>query len=158
MKRSNVNIQTIKKIRLGDLLIKLGHLNSEQLQNALRVQQEKGGKLGYILMNLGYIDEKTLIEALARQLKIPLLDLTTYPINIEHARTLPEDIARRCRAILVEGVGSQKGESLIGMADPTDLMAYDEITCLISKEARIAIVLESDLFRTLDVVYQHRIN
>lgn len=156
IKGYNLKNQNVKKIRLGDLLINLGYLTSDQLQYALKVQQKHGGKLGYILMNLGYIDEKILIETLAKQLNIPLIDLKTHPINIANAQKLPENIARQCRGILIEGIGYQKGEWLIGMADPTDLMAYDEIICSLKKEARTAIVLESDLMNTLDEVYRYR--
>ena len=43
---------------------------------------------------------------------------------------------------------------LVGMADPTDLFAYDELAKRLKQPLRIAVVSESELLRMLDVVYR----
>jgi MSHA biogenesis protein MshE len=43
---------------------------------------------------------------------------------------------------------------LIGMNDPTDLIAYDELSRHVNEHFRIAVVSEIDLFRVIDEVYQ----
>jgi MSHA biogenesis protein MshE len=44
---------------------------------------------------------------------------------------------------------------LIGMADPTDLFAYDELSKRLKQPLRIALVSEGELLRMLDVLYRH---
>lgn len=60
-----------KRIRIGDLLINLGLITSEQLQTALEHQKREGGKLGEILIKLGFITETSLINTLTIQLGVP---------------------------------------------------------------------------------------
>lgn len=56
-----------KGLRLGDILIKLGHLNKEQLQKALKQQSDEKLLLGEILIRLNYIKPEHLAQALIHQ-------------------------------------------------------------------------------------------
>jgi MSHA biogenesis protein MshE len=64
---------------------------------------------------------------------------------------LPEVQARRFRALVLQ---SDARGLLIGMADPTDLMAYDELSSRLKQPLRIALVKEADLLKTVDIVYR----
>lgn len=141
----------IKKVRLGDLLYNAGYLSDIQLQNALKVQKEEGGKLGDILIRLGYIDEMKLVKALSDQLNVPFIDLKNYPLKPEIILKLPERIARRYRVILID---IENDHSLVGMADPTDLVAYDELRRILGGNLKVAVVTENALFRVFDLVYR----
>ncbi|MBT6703644.1 MAG: Flp pilus assembly complex ATPase component TadA [Gammaproteobacteria bacterium] len=140
-----------KKIRLGDLLVDKGLITSDQLQLALQEQKKLGRKLGSTLVELGMIDEDSILKLLSNQLSIPLIDLTNYTYNEEVIRTLSESIARRYRAIVLE---DRANDYLVGMADPTDLYAVDEIQEKLSKPLTQAIVRENDLLVTFDKVYR----
>ncbi|MDP3715888.1 MAG: GspE/PulE family protein, partial [Burkholderiales bacterium] len=64
---------------------------------------------------------------------------------------LPETQARRFRAIVLE----DKGESyMVGMADPTDLTAYDEIARVLKRDIDLAVVTETELLRAIDRSYR----
>jgi MSHA biogenesis protein MshE len=67
-------------------------------------------------------------------------------------RLLPETHARRYRAIVL----SERGDELtVGMADPTDIFAYDApVAHSEADRSDIALVRESDLLRTIDIVYR----
>ena len=43
---------------------------------------------------------------------------------------------------------------LVGMADPTNIFAYDELSQILNEPIRMAIVRESDLLQTIDTVYR----
>src|SRR5574343_981118 len=113
-----------EKIRLGEILVQQGLLTPEQLTHALQEQQRTGRKLGRVFIESGFVTEIQISEALARQLQIPFIDLKHFNANPETVRKLPEAQARRFRALVLEDRGDT---FLIGMADPTDLFAYDEI-------------------------------
>jgi len=64
---------------------------------------------------------------------------------------LPEAQARRFRALVLQ---SDARGLLVCMADPTDLVSYDELANRLKQPLRIALVKEADLLKTVDVVYR----
>jgi len=140
-----------KKLRIGELLVKGGLITQEQLAVALETQKKTGHKLGDTLVALGTLTSKRMLQCLADQLQIPYIDLQTFKFDPPTVRLLPEGHARRFRAIALE---DHPTHLLIGMADPTDLFAFDELAKLIKRPVRQAIVRETDLLRALDKVYR----
>lgn len=140
-----------RKIRIGDLLVSNGVISEAQLMTALAEQKKTGQKLGYTLIDRGFIDEDRLLQFLSQQLQIPLVDLTTYVVDPQTVRLLPETVARRYRIVVLE---DRAQDVLLGMADPTDLFAFDEASRLLKKRVRQAVVRESDLLRKLGRWYQ----
>ena len=140
-----------EKIRLGEVLLQQGHLSQEQLEAALREQKRSGRKLGRVLIDSGYLTEDQIAGALARQLDIPFIDLKRFNIKPELAARLPETLARRFRAMVLD---EDAGGYRIGFADPTDLFAYDEIARNLKKDVQQAVVAESALLQTIDRIYR----
>ena len=146
-----------EKARLGEVLIQQKLLTQEQLNLALEEQKHSGRKLGRVrrlgrvLIGLGYVTEEVIAQALATQLQIPFIDLKHYNIKPEVTPKLPEIHARRFRAILLE---ENDKTARVGMSDPTDLNAYDEIARIMQREIEIAVVTESQLMVTIDRVYR----
>ncbi len=142
-----------QKIRLGDLLIQQGLLTEEQLKIALDEQKRTGRKLGRVFVESGYVTESGISQALARQLRIPYIDLGNFAPKPDLIKLLPEAPARRFRALVLGETGD--GRLQIGMSDPTDLQAYDEITRQVRREIDLAVVTESQLLAMIDRIY-HR--
>jgi MSHA biogenesis protein MshE len=143
--------QGTKKIRIGDLLVEHDVITEEQLQTALREQRKLGRKLGQTLIALGYIDEDRLLNFLAKQLSLPLIDLRKHELKPETVTKLPETFARRYRALVIK---EQPDQYVVGMADPTDLFAYDEIGRRLGRHVAPAIVRESELLEAFDRIYR----
>jgi len=140
-----------KKIRLGDLLIQEGLLTVDQLKLSLDEQARTGRKLGRIFVDSGYAAEEEISKALARQLQAPFIDLRTYRLDNELILSLPEAQARRFRAVVLE----DRGHSLlVGLADPTDLAAYDELMRILRRDIDLAVVTESQVLATIDRTYR----
>ena len=140
-----------KKIRLGELLIEQKVINEAQLNQALAEQKRTGRKLGRVLTDLGIVEEQQLNDALARHLQIPFVDLRQMTLEPSVVKLLPEALARRFRALVLQ---QDKNGLTIGMADPTDLFVYDELVNRLKQPLRIALVREAELLRTMDVVYR----
>ena len=143
-----------EKIRLGDFLIAQGLLTSEQLGLALEEQKRSGRKLGRIFIDAGYVSEKDITKALGRQLRAPFVDLNLVKPKPDLINLLTEAAARRYRAIVID-VEEDIGALMVGFADPTDLVAYDEVARLLQRDITLAVVMESQLLSTLDRVYRH---
>ncbi|MEO5378824.1 MAG: Flp pilus assembly complex ATPase component TadA [Magnetococcus sp. DMHC-6] len=143
--------QQRKKVRIGDQLVENGLISVEQLQQTLANQKKTGKKFGQSLIQLGILPERTFLEFLASQLDLPFVDVKQFAFKPELIARIPESSARRFRAIaLAEG---EEG-LLVGMADPADIFVYDELTRLLKKPPRLAMVSETELLKVLDRVYR----
>ena len=140
-----------EKIRLGDLLVQQKLISQEQLATALEKQKASGRKLGRVLVESAFVTEDEISGAIARQLDIPLLDLRQIHVRPETVRLLPEQLARRFRAVVVE----LKDEKVrVAMADPTDLFAYDEIVNHLKREVDVSVANEGSLAQFIDLIYR----
>ena len=140
-----------EKVRLGDLLVQQKLISQEQLKFALEQQKRSGRKLGRLLVDNAFVTEENISEALGKQLNIPYINLKYFNINIELVRLLQESQARRFRAMVLE---ERNGILLVGMADPTDLTAFDEITRIVKRDIDIAVVTEGQLLESIDRGYR----
>ncbi|BDT58855.1 MSHA biogenesis protein MshE [Massilia varians] len=140
-----------EKIRLGEVLIQQKLLSEEQLEQALADQKRTGRKLGRVFVESGFVTEDQISGALARQLNIPYINLKFYNINAELVRLLPETAARRFRALVLE---DRRETLLVGVSDPTDLFAYDEIARLLRKTVELAVVNETEVLGAIDRIYR----
>ena len=141
-----------KKIRIGDLLVEHEVISGAQLEEALVAQKTSGHKLGKILIENGYVTEEKLLGLLSTQLSIPFIDLVHYKFEPETIKLIPEIQARRFRALALKDQGATV---LVGMSDPTNIFAYDELSRIINKPIEMAVVREHDLLETIDLVYRH---
>lgn len=140
-----------EKIRLGEILLGQKLVSEEQLKFALDEQKRTGRKLGRFFVEQAFVTEEQISEAVAKQLNIPFINLKYYNLKPEVVRLLPETQARRFRAMVME----QKGSGvLVGMADPTDLFAYDEIARIVKRDINLAVVNETLLLATIDRMYR----
>ena len=140
-----------EKVRIGDLLVNEQLISPDQLKAALDEQKRTGRKLGRVLVDNGFVTEEKISEALAKQLHVPYINLKYYNINIGQVRKLPENQARRFRAIVLE---ERNGVLLVGMADPTDLFAFDEISRIVKCDIDVAVVTEGQLLESIDRGYR----
>src|SRR5665647_1735712 len=124
-----------EKVRLGEILVQQKLLSEEQLGLALADQKRTGRKLGRVFVENGFVSEEQISGAIARQLDIPYLNLKFYNTSADVVRLLPETQSRRFRALVLE---DRRTSLLVGMSDPTDLFAYDEIARLLKKPVELA--------------------
>src|SRR5437763_7649590 len=140
-----------EKVRLGEILVQQKLLSEEQLNQALADQKRTGRKLGRVFVENGFVTEDQISGALARQLGIPYINLKFYNINQDVVRLLPETQARRFRALVLE---DRRETVLVGVSDPTDLFAYDEIARLLKKGVELAVVNETEVLAAIDRIYR----
>ncbi|HSQ05407.1 MAG TPA: GspE/PulE family protein, partial [Burkholderiales bacterium] len=140
-----------EKIRLGEILVQQKLLSAEQLEQALADQKKSGRRLGRVVVEKGYATEEQIAAALAHQLNVPYINLKYYNINRDATPRLPEAQARRFRALVLD---STPDTVKVGMADPTDLMAYDALARTLKRDIDLAVVSESELLQTVDRIYR----
>ena len=130
-----------KKVRFRDFLVRAGVITEEQLEQALERQQKTGQKIGEALVDLGVMSPRKLHRCLAKHMHVDFVDLGNADLREETILLLKESQARRHRALVLQ---DDDKELLIGMADPGDIHAYDELSRLLKRPLRLALVNEAD--------------
>ena len=138
-----------KKLRLGEYLIKSGIIDEDTLAKALDLQKQQKKRLGRILVDMGAADEVAIAKTLAIQLKIPYGRLNDVKISKEVISLVPAELAENHLVIPLK----KKGQSLlVGMANPLDLFAMDDLRFFTQMPIDVAVVPEGDI---LDAIQRH---
>ena len=110
--------------RIGETLVSIGVITEPQLNEALACQRAQGGRLGSILMKLGLVTEEQITKALAERLGTPALNLADFHPKADVLRLVPMEVALKQEVVPLERTGTALR---VAMADPTDMLALDEI-------------------------------
>ena len=110
--------------RLGDILIREGLITREQLTAALNEQKSSGHRLGYVLVKLGLVQELEVTKVLARQSRMPAVDLTRFEVDPKILKMVPADFALKHVVLPLK----REGRTLtVAMADPTNSGTLDDL-------------------------------
>ena len=110
--------------KIGEILIEAGYITEEQLEKALKEQAVTGEKLGEILIKKGWIGKEELDQSLAKQIGVSRFDLSSYIVDPEVIRLVPEHLARQYKLIPVFKV---ENTLTIAMVGPTNVFIIDEL-------------------------------
>jgi type IV pilus assembly protein PilB len=114
----------MKKKRLGEVLLERGYVSEKNLQSALRDQRAKFVHLGELMLERGFVEKKELVTSLSEVSGVPYFDCTSIQIPFTTLALIPQELARRIRAIPVKHEG--KDLSVV-MSEPQDLPVLDEL-------------------------------
>jgi Type II secretion system (T2SS), protein E, N-terminal domain len=88
-----------KSARLGEVLLKAGHITAEQLEEGLELQRGTPLRLGQMLVRLGWVRETTMRDALCTQLQVNFVDIDAIDIDPALAQLIPANLARQHRVV-----------------------------------------------------------
>jgi len=138
--------------RLGKILVGAKMITEQQLNEALAAQKQKGGgKLGSTLVKMGLIEEEKLLGFLAQQYRMQAVDLKMYQ-NIDPAiiKLVPLDMVKKHMVLPLKRVGATL---TIAMADPTNMLALDDLKFRTNYTVEPAIASESALIDAIKKYY-----
>jgi type IV pilus assembly protein PilB len=141
-----------RRRKLGDILIEQGLISPEQIQRVLEQQKREYKRFGEIVRDLRIVTESNLIRALAEQLDVEIFDLNDYEPDEALASRIPEDVARRTRAVPV--TLAEEGEVLkVAVLDPMDVAKLDDLKRLAGIEIEPLIGTQADIERAIERLY-----
>jgi MSHA biogenesis protein MshE len=132
---------------LGALLVREGLISNEQLELALIDQQGTGLRLGELLVQWGWVESAAISRALAEQYELEFVDLDAAEIDPAAVERLPAAEARWRGAIPIRMLENDR--LLVGVADPTDVGACDELRVLLGGKVALVVVDQLELHRAL---------
>jgi len=141
--------------RLGDLLVREGLITREQLEKALQEQRQSGTRVGYNLVKLGFIQETELTKMLARQYKMPAVDLSKFEVDPRIAKLIPGDLAIKHLVLPLK----RDGRTLtVAMADPTNLGVLDDLKFITRYDIFPVIGGEFTLKSAIEKLYENAVD
>ncbi|HET7450459.1 MAG TPA: ATPase, T2SS/T4P/T4SS family [Gaiellaceae bacterium] len=136
--------------RIGELLLREGLITKEQLAQALQEQKQNGTRVGYNLVKLGFIPETELTKILARQFRMPAVDLAKFEVDPRIAKLVPAELATKHLVLPLK----RDGRTLtVAMADPTNLGVIDDLKFITRYDIFPVIAGEFTLRNAVDRYY-----
>jgi type IV pilus assembly protein PilB len=137
--------------RIGELLIREGLITREALDRALQEQKTTGMRVGYNLVKLGFIPEVELTRMLARQYRMPAVDLTNFEVDPRIVKLVPAELATKHLVLPLK----REGRTLtVAMADPSDLGVIDDLKFITRYDIFPVIAGEYTLRHAVDRYYE----
>ncbi|MBO7414806.1 MAG: Flp pilus assembly complex ATPase component TadA [Fibrobacter sp.] len=154
-----VQMQSTTKMRIGEMLLKQGYINEEQLNKALEMQKTSGKRLGRTLVDLGFMPEERLIEILSMQFEVPYVRLENFIIDPDAYTYLPEDLCKTYKIVPLFVLKAEDERRMprvsltIAMTDPTNMRVINIVKFKVKMEVDIVMASEKDVLKAIDRVF-----
>jgi type IV pilus assembly protein PilB len=136
--------------RVGHQLVEAKVVSSEDLAQALAIQQGEGGRLGSILVRMGVLAESTLLEFLSQQYDVPTVELSTCSLDPNLLALLPVAIVQQHLVVPVKQTASRL---TLAMVDPTNSSLLEELRFRTGLHITPMVASESDIRTTISQAY-----
>lgn len=136
--------------RVGLQLVDAKVISSNDLSQALAIQQGGGGRLGSILVRMGVLSESTLLEFLSQHYGVPTVELSTCSIDKSLLDLVPSEVVHRH---LVLPVRKSMSRLNLAMADPTNTSLLDELRFRTGLHIIPMVATETDLRAAIHHLY-----
>jgi type IV pilus assembly protein PilB len=137
--------------RLGEILARANLITPEQLREAVALQKSSGGRIASMLVKLKYLSEEAITSFLGRQYGVPLVDLSKGTIDLDVLKLVPADVARKN---LLIPLGWMEGGLRVAMADPSDIVAIDEVRFITGYNIHPMVASETSIQNALNRYYE----
>ncbi len=149
-RRSRERKDSVSRRKLGDILVETGLLPPDKLLEALERQKGTNKRLGRVLLDMKIISEEEIAFALAMQLKIPFVDLSSHQSPAEVIESVPEEVSRKFVCI---PIGLKNNILDVAMSDPLDLNLIKDLQFITGYSVQPAISTTSQIMETLQKHY-----
>ncbi|HEX8280200.1 MAG TPA: GspE/PulE family protein, partial [Chthoniobacterales bacterium] len=110
--------------RIADVLIEDGLLLPNQLEEAVSLQQKEGGRLLKILTDRQFVTDQDMAFSMGRCLNTPPINLAKLRVPEEIMSLVPREMAKANKLVPIARLN---GKLFVAMADPTNVVAVDDV-------------------------------
>jgi type IV pilus assembly protein PilB len=126
-----------------DVLVDLGYVGDDVARQAIEAARTAARPPERLLVEQGAVSADQLSRAIAERYGLDHVDLSAYQVDMAAANLISVNTARRYRALPVGFV--DKETLLVAMADPTNVLAVDDIQIATALDCRVAVAAEEDI-------------
>ena len=109
-------------------------------RKGLKLQHEKGGALGQVLIEAGLITAEDLLQALATQHGLQIVDLTQVQVPEEVIKMVSVSMAQVYRIV---PISFENNVLTVAMADPQNVNALDDLRFMLNCQVTAAVASEA---------------
>ena len=121
---------------LIDVLLKKGLLGKKDAEKARENHRSNGENFTDTLVEMGLITREEVAKALADELQIPYIDLTSYELDPKAMEALPEGMVRKYRVVPLSLSG---GVLTLATSDPLNVVTIDYIRATTDLQIRTVV-------------------
>ncbi|WP_303863373.1 GspE/PulE family protein [Alkalibaculum bacchi] len=140
-----------KEKQMGDLLLKSGVIDENQLSKAFSVQAKTAKKLEDVLLEEAFVDEEDLINILSLQLGIPRVNFMNITIDSEAVSSIPYILAKK--HIVLPLKYDEKSNLIVAMNQPLDLIAIEDLKLVTQKRIIPYMATKSEIISYIEKFY-----
>ena len=133
------------RVRLGELLVAEGLITPQQLSEAMQTQKQTGQRLGAVLVDLRYVTEEQIMSTLEQQLGIKRMRVDRSCIDTSALQRVPEALIKRHRVFPIGFCGPDRSTLVLGMSDPLNVLAIDDIELASGLTVQPVLVSDSEI-------------
>jgi type IV pilus assembly protein PilB len=128
---------------LTDVIVDLGLASRGQVDDAVESSRVSGTTPERVLLEKGAITQDALARALAERYGLDHLDLGVFTVDMAAANLVSTTVAKRYQTVPV--AFADKRTLLVAMADPSNVLAVDDIAIMTGYEIRVAVAPPDDI-------------
>src|SRR3954452_861890 len=128
---------------LTDVMVELGFTERDRADAAVHAAREGGTTAEDVLLGWGAITHEQLARAIAERNGLDHLDLSVFHVDMAAANLLSSAAAKRYEAVPVSFSGERS--LVVAMADPTNVLAIDDIALMTGYDVRPAVASNEDI-------------
>jgi type IV pilus assembly protein PilB len=128
---------------LTDVIVELGYAPQERVDAVVSEARAAGRPPEQLLLDQGVITADQYSRAVAERYGLDHLDLGAFHVDMAAANLISESLARRYKAVPV-GYDTEE-VLLLAMADPSNVLAVDDIQMVTGLRCKVAIAAAEDI-------------
>ncbi|MBA3808905.1 MAG: Flp pilus assembly complex ATPase component TadA [Solirubrobacterales bacterium] len=128
---------------LTDVIVEMGLASRRQVDDAVESSRGLGTTPERVLVDTGALSHDALARALAERYGLDHLDLGIFQVDMTAANLVSTAVAKRYQAVPV--AFADKRTLLVAMADPSNVLAVDDIAIMTGYEIRVAVAPPEDI-------------
>src|SRR5213080_3235365 len=136
--------------RIADVLIEDGLLLPNQLEEATQIQKEKGGRLLKILTDKQFVTDQDMAFSMGRCLNVSPVNVARIRIPEDILGLIPREMAKTNKLVPVARLN---GKLFVAMADPTNVLAVDDVKRRVQLDVVPMIATEKGVMDALSGVH-----
>ena len=136
--------------RLGEILIAMGLVSHEQVDEALNLAKSSGLRTGEALVRLGHIDENDVMRGLAEQFDMEFVDLSEVQLSPAVIELIPESVAKES---CILPLGRDESGMRVVVSDPLDLQTIDNLRFILNSEVECSLAPRSAIQEAIGRYY-----
>ncbi len=134
--------ETTERLKLGERLVRDGHISLHQLRTALQEQERTHEPLGAALVRMGFLPAETLATVRAADLGIAFVQLAAVTPDPELLAAITPDFARRYACFPIR---REKHEVVVALARPVDILCIDAIKQRLWRHIKVVATTQRDI-------------